>query len=125
MSKKLGFILLVSALLLFTGFVFGLMIGKNINDTEIIISNSQDQGFVDYYDVTTDIEILNNDLIDINTASVYELTELPGIGEVIAQRIVDYREENGNFTCIEDLMNVNGIGENRIQAICEYITVGG
>ena len=63
--------------------------------------------------------------VNINTASVSLLQTLPNIGSVLAQRIVDYREENGNFLVPEDLLMVEGIGERRLDEIREYITVGG
>lgn len=50
-----------------------------------------------------------NNLVNINTASKEELLKLPGIGEVTAEKIINYRDNN-NFTKIEDLKNVNGIG---------------
>ena len=62
--------------------------------------------------------------LNINAASVEELTALPGIGETLAQRIVDYREQHGDFTTVDGLRNVSGIGEKRLEAIREYITVG-
>ena len=55
--------------------------------------------------------------VNINTASVSLLQTLPNIGSVLAQRIVDYREENGNFSAPEDLLMVEGIGEARATAI--------
>ena len=62
-------------------------------------------------------------VININTATAEELTQLKGIGEVIAQRIVDYRNENGAFSSIEDIMNVSGIGEKKFEAIRDNISV--
>ena len=61
-------------------------------------------------------------MININTASVEELTGLKGIGEKIAARIVEYRQEKP-FEKIEDIMNVSGIGEKKFEDIREMICV--
>jgi len=61
--------------------------------------------------------------IDINRAEPWLLEALPGIGEVLAQRIVDYRDDNGSFKRIEDLLKVSGIGEATFENIKDYITV--
>jgi len=61
--------------------------------------------------------------ININLASQSELTDLPGIGSVLASRIVDYRRQHGDFQRIEDIRNVSGIGEKRFEAIQDKITV--
>jgi len=61
--------------------------------------------------------------ISINTASVDELKNLTGIGEKKAKDIVNYREKNGPFKAIEDIMKVNGIGENNFAQIKENITL--
>jgi competence protein ComEA len=61
--------------------------------------------------------------IDINRAEPWLLETLPGIGEVLAQRIVDYRSGNGPFRTIEDLLKVSGIGEGTLAKIKDYITV--
>ncbi len=71
------------------------------------------------------LELLPGEKLDINTATSQELMRLPGIGEVLSRAIVDYREKNGAFSCIEDIMNVSGIGEGRFSAIEEYICVRG
>ncbi len=62
-------------------------------------------------------------IININYASVSELTALAGIGEAMAKRIVEYRDENGLFNSIEDIMNVSGIGEAKFNKIKDDITI--
>jgi comEA protein len=62
--------------------------------------------------------------ININTADVDELITLDGIGEVMAQAIIDHRNANGDFTAIEKIMDVKGIGPAKFEAIKEFIIVG-
>ena len=61
--------------------------------------------------------------IDINRAEPWLLEALPGIGEVLAQRIADYRSENGPFRAIEDLLKISGIGSATLEQIRELVTV--
>ena len=72
--------------------------------------------------VTPAEEILGK--VDINTANMAELMTLSGIGESRAADIIKYREENGDFSRIEDIMLVSGIGEKTFEEIKEQITVG-
>jgi len=62
-------------------------------------------------------------LINVNTATATELEELPGVGEVIAQAIVDYRTENGPFTSVDQLLDVSGIGDATLEDIRDMVTV--
>ena len=65
----------------------------------------------------------NKDKININQASLQELEDLPGIGKVIAKSIVLYREENGPFEAIDDLINVSKIGAKKLDKIREFIYI--
>jgi competence protein ComEA len=62
--------------------------------------------------------------LDLNTAAAVELELLPGIGPALAQRIVDYREANGPFAQVEDVVNVSGIGPATLDKIKDLVTVG-
>lgn len=62
-------------------------------------------------------------LININKASQSELESLPGIGPSIALKIILYRQENGNFLQIEDIKNVQGIGESKFENIKQFICI--
>lgn len=61
--------------------------------------------------------------IDVNTAATEQLTEIKGIGPVIAQLIVDYRQDNGRFTSKEQLQEIKGIGPKTLSKIEERITL--
>src|SRR5262245_37456255 len=61
--------------------------------------------------------------VNLNTASVAQLEALPGIGMKTAERIVEYRQKNGAFKKVEDLMNVRGIGEKNFLKLKLMITV--
>ncbi len=68
--------------------------------------------------------IATNNKININTATKEELANnLDGIGDVIAQSIVEYREQNGNFKNIEEIKNVPGIGDKKFDNIKDYIEI--
>ena len=64
-----------------------------------------------------------NEKININTASQQELDTLPGIGDSTAQKIINYRKENGKFNNIEDIKNVKGIGQSKYDEIKDLITL--
>jgi competence protein ComEA len=62
--------------------------------------------------------------ININTAALAELESLPRIGPKVAQRIIDFRTQNGPFKKVEDLLKVQGIGEKIFNQLKDQITVG-
>ena len=72
------------------------------------------------YEVRQEDVIPDTDPISINQGTLEELDLLPGIGPVLAQRIVDYRTEHGLFTTMEGLLEVSGIGEKVLEDIKKY-----
>lgn len=68
------------------------------------------------------LENKNNGLVNINTATKEELKELKGIGDTLADNIIEYRKQT-KFETIEDILNVNGIGNSKFEVIREYICV--
>ncbi|HHZ82601.1 MAG TPA: helix-hairpin-helix domain-containing protein [Nitrospirales bacterium] len=62
--------------------------------------------------------------VNVNTATVNELKTVPGIGKVIAERIVEYRENERAFNTVEDLLNVKGIGKETLEKLRDHVTVG-
>jgi comEA protein len=63
--------------------------------------------------------------VNINTATAQQLTVLPGVGEKLAARIVDYRQKSGGFKNVSELMNVQGIGEKNLAKIQAFLTTTG
>lgn len=80
------------------------------------------------YDVSSNITKLNDDgtlhSIELNRAKPSGLTLLPGIGPVIAERIVDRRDSNGYFKSVDDLLIIRGIGKNKLNMIKPFIIIG-
>ena len=90
----------------------------NINDKEIVTEET-----VSTVSNSNNIQQKKQNIVNINSASQTELETLPGIGPSIASKIVNYRKEKGKFSKIEDIMNVNGIGEAKFEKIKKYIIV--
>lgn len=94
---------------------------KLINNQLIVIPNKNNEIIVESTNVSQGIT--KDGIININKASLSELQEITGIGEVKAQSIIDYREKNGGFKSIEDIKNVDGIGSKTFEKIKEKICI--
>ena len=62
--------------------------------------------------------------VNVNTATAEQLTALPGVGPKLATRIVEYRQKSGGFKSVQELLNVQGIGEKNLQKIQGYLSTG-
>lgn len=95
---------------------------KEVKNHElIVIKNINDIDSEDVYIETEDVEEVDDGIISINTADLSRLKQIPGIGDVKANAIITYREMNGGFKSIEELKNVNGIGEKTFEKIKDSI----
>lgn len=126
MKNKLpALIAVVTAL--FVGFTMGLFLGRNSGGSVTVSVPARVQTALP--EATEPASSVPEETVqfpvNINTADAEVLTALPGIGRVLADRIVAYRTQNGPFRVIEEITNVEGIGEGKAEAILELITVGG
>lgn len=108
---------MILLMLLFLVFVGGILLGRHTSHSIPLAAT----GTASESPSKAKAESLGK--LDINTASIQELTTLPGIGDTLAKRIVDYRTEHGPFEQITDLKKVEGVGIKLLQSIRDYITV--
>ena len=103
-----------------TGLFLCLLLGLFLRDQTLMAAPA----FVETA-LTAPLEEVRPDLspVNLNTADEAALTALPGIGEALAARIVEYREEHGPFEAVEDLTNVSGIGQGKLAALEGLVTV--
>ena len=94
---------------------------ESLIQTAGLISDA-DVGKIEIYVPKTD-ELYKPQRIDINRADTWLLDALPGVGPGRAQAIIDYRNQNGPFHKIEDLLNIEGIGESTLNRMRDFITV--
>ena len=106
--------IIISITAVFIVFIVGLFVGRQ---------QTESQQIPEYIPVIITEPTDPVSKININTASASELSELPGIGYVLATRIVNYREEHGPYKTISDITSVEGIGNKRFEAIMELICV--
>ena len=128
MKIKLSAILAVVTAL-FAGFTLGLFVGRNSGSVTVAVPERMQTAPTAPTAATAPAETVPAETVsfpvNINTADADTLTALPGIGQVLAKRILAYRTQNGPFRAIEEITNVEGIGEKKAEAILELITVGG
>lgn len=128
-------ILIIIALVLFAGIIFYnafyippatiptvIYLDKDPDDSQDDTKSSDENSGSQNSDSSNSTNPISGK-ININTASVSELDELPGVGEAIAKKIIEYREYNGNFSTIEEIKNVSGIGDSKFEKMKDYICV--
>ena len=133
MKKPVNILVILTCV--FAAFLGGFHIGRKMNRSPVHIyqitpaANSQPQALEEAEDADEEEEVTEETEtgvvfpLNINTATIPELDELPGIGPVLAQRIIDYRTTYGKYKAVEELLKVNGIGDAKLMEIMDLITV--
>ena len=107
-------------------FLLGFFLGRQTGTVQLQIGAEVAQHPVRISSPSAPTENLENSFpINVNISTAQQLTALPGIGEVLADRIITYREQYGDFISLEELMDVPGISQKRFDAIKDLITIGG
>ncbi len=120
--KKSNRCIMLSIFAVFVAFMAGFFLSRATQQTPVVQITSYTAPQTEPTAVSQDVVVFP---IDINTADQTQLDALPGIGEAIAKKIIDYRRENGPFHRAEDLIGVKGIGQKKLNNILPYITIGG
>jgi len=89
---------------------------KNIDNNPVVQSE-------EVYEIEAAIDTIAAEILDLNRAGYFDLQTLPGIGPVLAERILAYRDSAGAFKSVEELSEVKGIGDKKLAAIRDRITV--
>lgn len=109
---------------IFAAFTIGLFAGRNMNRTPVQIQSIPD--------VTVPVPTSQRETVfeepstvNINTATSEQLQTLPSVGPILAERIIEYRNEHGPFESVGELIKVPGIGEKKLETIWDLVTIGG
>ena len=121
--KKGGTTVLLFVTIMFAAFTAGLLLGRHTSQRPVTVQPIKTEYIAPSNGISTDSVTTSSGKVNINTASSVVLDTLPGIGPVLAERIVDYREANGPFKAIEELAAVEGIGSKTLLEILNLITV--
>ncbi len=119
---KKGKTALIAVTAAFLCILSGIFIGRNTKGNYLELPTNQVEIHSDLPGSTETAELGK---VNINTASRNQLMLLPGVGETLADRIIDERSTNGPFVSLDDLTRVEGIGEKKLADMLDYITVGG
>ena len=127
-KPAVGVLVLVTSV--FAAFTAGFFVGRHLNRAPVRIYQPtvQEDDIPETPNQQEEVETPQEtvpQIVNINTATVQDLESLPGIGPVMAQRIVDYRNEHGPFKSVEELTKVKGIGESKLEELLDLITTGG
>lgn len=121
-------------------FILGFSLGRNPTDAGMILISSQSamesSAVADSEPESSAVDQPSSSLpessqseestafpVDLNTADAAQLDTVPGIGEVIAGRIIEYRNSVGKFKTVDELLNVKGIGEKTLEEMRDFLTV--